>query len=59
MVNGDAELVQPMAVRNGQVEAVDGGGLQERPVRMRICEIMEGGREAFEQRYKRILRDLE
>lgn len=48
-----------MAVRNGQVEAVDGGGLQERPVRMRICEIMEGGREAFEQRYKRILRDLE
>lgn len=59
VVNGDAELVQPMEVRKGQIEAPEGGGLQERHVRERICEIMEGGREAFEQRYKRILRDLE
>lgn len=59
VVNGDAELVQPMEVRKGQIEALNGGGLQERHVRERVCEIMEGGREAFEQRYKRILRDLE
>lgn len=59
VVNGDAELVQPMEVRKGQIEAPDGGGLQDRHVRERVCEIMEGGRVAFEQRYKRILRDLE
>lgn len=59
VVNGDAELVQPMEVRKGQIEGSGGGGLQERHVRERICEIMEGGREAFEHRYKRILRDLE
>jgi energy-coupling factor transporter ATP-binding protein EcfA2 len=59
VVNGDAELVQPMEVRGGQIETAGGGGLQERHVRERICDIMEGGREAFEQRYKRILKDLE
>lgn len=59
VVNGDAELVQPMEIRKGQIETVGGGGLQERHVRERICDVMEGGREAFEQRYKRILKDLE
>lgn len=59
VVNGDAELVLPMEVHKGQIEGLGGGGLQERRVRERICDIMEGGREAFEQRYKRILRDLE
>jgi energy-coupling factor transporter ATP-binding protein EcfA2 len=59
VVNGDAELVQPMEVRKGQIETIGGGGLQERHVRERICDVMEGGREAFEQRYKRILKDLE
>lgn len=34
-------------------------GLQERSVRVRICDIMEGGKAAFKQRYKRILEDLE
>jgi hypothetical protein len=32
--------------------------MQERQVRESICEVMEGGRPAFEQRYKRILEDL-
>lgn len=59
VVNGDAEMVQPMEVRKRQIEAREGGGLQERHVRERICALMEGGREAFEQRYKRILKDLE
>ena len=31
-----------------------GGGLEEQEVRDRICEVMEGGRKAFEMRYKRI-----
>lgn len=59
VVNGDAELVLPMAFTAGQIQQNDAGGLQERAVRERICNIMEGGRDAFRQRYKRILEDLD
>lgn len=59
VVNGDAELVLPMAFNNGQIQQICAGGLQERAVRERICDIMEGGRDAFRQRYKRILEDLD
>jgi energy-coupling factor transporter ATP-binding protein EcfA2 len=59
VVNGDAELVLPMDFVNGQIQQNDSGGLQERIVRQRICDIMEGGRDAFRQRYKRILEDLD
>ena len=31
------------------------GGLQERAVRDEICRVMEGGREVFENRYRRIM----
>lgn len=59
VVNGDAELVLPMEFINGQIQQNNAGGLQEREVREKICAIMEGGREAFRQRYKRILEDLD
>lgn len=59
VVNGDAELVLPMVFTGGQIQQNDAGGLQERAVRERICNIMEGGRIAFYQRYKRILEDLD
>ena len=59
VVNGDAELVLPMAFTAGQIQQNDAGGLQERAVRECICNIMEGGRAAFRQRYKRILEDLD
>ena len=59
VVNGDAELVLPMIFTGGQIQQNDAGGLQERAVRERICNIMEGGRVAFYQRYKRILEDLD
>ena len=59
VVNGDAELVLPMDFVNGQIQQNNAGGLQERAVRERICDIMEGGRDAFRQRYKRILEDLD
>lgn len=58
VVNGDAELVMPMEFVGGQIVSNMAGGLQERSVRKKICEIMEGGEIAFEQRYKRILRDM-
>ena len=58
VVNGDAELVIPMEFAGGQIVNNTVGGLQERDVRKKICEIMEGGEIAFEQRYKRILKDM-
>ena len=59
VVNGDAELVMPMEFVGGQIVNKTAGGLQERSVRKKVCEIMEGGEKAFEQRYKRILKDME
>ncbi len=54
VVNGDAELVVALAARGGQTQKECEGSLQEKQVRDTICEVMEGGREAFEQRYRRI-----
>lgn len=54
VVNGDAELVIALDIRGGQTRAICTGGLQEQGVRDEICRVMEGGREAFELRYRRI-----
>ena len=43
----------------GQIADPVCGGLQETGIRQRICDVMEGGREAFKQRYRRILEDLD
>lgn len=54
VVNGDAENVIALDVRSGQTKIVTQGGLQEPSIRDEICRVMEGGKEAFDQRYKRI-----
>ncbi len=54
VVNGDAELVVALVARGGEAYQECVGSLQERSVRDTICSVMEGGREAFEQRYRRI-----
>ena len=54
VVNGDAELVVALVPRNGETKQECAGSLQEREVRETICAVMEGGRKAFEQRYRRI-----
>lgn len=54
VVNGDAELVVALAARGGQTQTECAGSLQEKTVRNTICSVMEGGRNAFEQRYRRI-----
>ena len=55
VVHGDAELVLSLKASKGQSSIDCKGGLQERDVRDVICSVMEGGREAFESRYKRIM----
>lgn len=54
VVNGDAEMVLALDVRHGMTVEGCAGGLQKAGVRSKICEVMEGGRQAFEQRYRRI-----
>jgi ABC-type lipoprotein export system ATPase subunit/predicted metal-dependent phosphoesterase TrpH len=54
VVNGDSELVHVLKFENGQVQIDQQGGLEESSIREAICTIMEGGRKAFDKRYKRI-----
>ena len=54
VVNGDAELVVALTPRGGETQKECEGSLQEKPVRDTICAVMEGGRKAFEDRYRRI-----
>ena len=54
VVNGDAELVIALAALSGATQMECEGSLQEKQVRETICTIMEGGRDAFEERYRRI-----
>ena len=54
VVNGDAELVVALEARGGETQK-QCGSLQEKPVRETICDVMEGGRKAFENRYRRIV----
>jgi predicted ATPase len=54
VVNGDAEMVHTLAFVNGQIEDIQKGCLQEKNIRLEICQVMEGGRLAFEQRFRRI-----
>ncbi|MDA2937213.1 ABC transporter [Acidobacteria bacterium AH-259-A15] len=55
VVNGDAELVVALAARGGETQKECEGSLQEKPVRETICAVMEGGRKAFKDRYRRIV----
>ena len=55
VVHGDAEFVLSLETGNGESRKACEGGLQEKKVRDEICRVMEGGREAFRSRYRRIL----
>ena len=58
VVNGDAELVHVMEFGRGQCFVMQSGALQEKPVREEVCRVMEGGREAFARRWKRLGREV-
>lgn len=54
VVNGDSEYVHVMAYEGGQCSAKQTGCLQEKATREEICEVMEGGQDAFKLRYRRM-----
>ena len=53
VVNGDAEMLHVLDFR-GQCFIRQRGSLQKEVVREEVCRVMEGGREAFERRYRRL-----
>lgn len=55
VVHGDAELIISLEARRDQTQVAFKGGLQEQKARDEICRVMEGGRDAFETRYRRIM----
>ena len=54
VVNGDAEMVLPLKVTGGETHVQNPASIQNKQVRQAICDILEGGHKAFEQRYRRI-----
>lgn len=58
VVNGNAEMVLPLKIKadggQTQTEVQHPASIQRKKVRKSICNILEGGERAFEQRYKRI-----
>ena len=54
VVNGDAEMLQVLEFGQGQCFVAQSGSMQEKPMRDKVCEVLEGGREAFERRYRRL-----
>ena len=54
VVNGDAEMLHAFDFHEGQCIVAQAGSLQEGGMREEVCRIMEGGREAFKRRYRRL-----
>ncbi len=54
VVNGDAEIVFPLHVVRTETRVRQAANIQEKNVRDAICNTLEGGEKAFEERFKRI-----
>lgn len=57
VVNGDAELIHVLDFNN-QCHVKHVGSLQEPVMRQEVCQVMEGGEEAFKRRYQRLGREV-
>lgn len=55
VVNGDAELIHVLDF-NYQCHIKQTGSLQDQAMRTEVCQVMEGGEEAFGRRYLRLAR---
>ena len=57
VVTGDAELIHVLDF-NHQCHVKQTGSLQDKAMRSEVCQVMEGGEEAFERRYQRLGREV-
>ena len=55
VVNGDAEMVYALSFDAGQCVVKQSGSLQDEAIRDEVCRVMEGGKEAFRHRYRRLV----
>lgn len=58
VVNGDAEMLHALDFIRGQCVVAQSGSLQKESMRNEVCRVIEGGREAFARRYRRLGREL-
>ncbi len=58
-VNGSAEMIIHLNFARGMIQVKSSGALQEKEVRKAVCDVMEGGSEALNNRYFRIFKALE
>ncbi len=57
VVNGDADLIHVLDFNN-HCFVKQTGSLQDLTMRQEVCQVMEGGKEAFERRYQRLGREV-
>lgn len=57
VVNGDAEMIYALDF-NSQGFISQSGSLQNQAMRKEVCNVMEGGKDAFERRYQRLGRNV-
>jgi hypothetical protein len=50
-------MLHALDYTTGQCRIKESGSLQEQLMREEVCQVMEGGREAFERRYRRLERE--
>ncbi len=58
VVNGDAEMLHALDFKAGQCVVRRSGSLLQDAMREEVCRVMEGGREAFRRRYRRLGREV-
>ncbi|MDE2983332.1 MAG: chromosome segregation protein SMC [Gemmatimonadota bacterium] len=58
VVNGDAEMLHALDFKAGQCVVHQSGSLLRNAMREEVCRVMEGGREAFRRRYRRLGREV-
>ena len=58
VVNGDAEMLHALDFIAGQCIVHQSGSLLQNTMREEVCRVMEGGREAFRRRYRRLGREV-
>ncbi|PTX13080.1 PHP domain-containing protein [Pontibacter mucosus] len=57
-VNASSEKIVELEFSSGQIRKKCSGALQKHEVRLAVCDVMEGGRDALESRYYRISKAL-
>lgn len=59
VVNGNADMIFPLDTSDGPTKLDLSGTLQHAAIRESVCKLMEGGKQALEQRFKRMISNVD